>query len=489
MSQLILDAFDPDAFRQNGHRLIDILADYLKEVLPGSNSSGNTLKPLPWQNPDELADFWRADFSRPAKKDTETEMAEFCQNLISRSIHLHHPGNMGHQVSAPAPMASLMELVSALLNNSMAIYEVGPSSTAIEQVIIEWLGGVLGMEKHCGGILTSGGSGGNLTGLLAARQHKTGYDIWETGSCSKQTHETKPLAVMVSADSHYSIARAVKIMGWGQQGIVKIPVNHRREIDPGKLEETYQRAVKEGKHVIAVAANACSTSTGSYDPLEAVAGFCRSHDLWFHVDAAHGGGAALTSKYKHRIKGIQHADSVVVDFHKMMLCPSLTTAVMFKSGDSAYETFSQKADYLLSRDQRGEWYDIANRTLECTKKMMGIKVYALLKIYGPQLIDDYVTGAYELAETFADLLEEAEDFELALHPASNIVCFRYSPAGADAGSLDELNAGIRRRLLEDGEFYIVQTVIDGRTFLRTTLMNPFTSKKELLQLMDRIRTI
>jgi len=489
MSQPISDAFDPEAFRKNGHRLIDILADYLTDALPGSHSSNDALKAIPWQNPEDLADYWRDDFSRPAKSDTETAMADFCQNLITRSIHLHHPKNMGHQVSSPAPMAALMELVSALLNNSMAIYEVGPSSTAIEHVIIEWLGGVLGMNKNCGGILTSGGSGGNLTGLLAARQHKTDYDIWEKGSCSETSHETKPLAVMVSADSHYSIARAVKIMGWGKQGIVKIPVNDRREIDADKLEETYRRAVNEGKHVIAVAANACSTSTGSYDPLEAIAEFCRSHGLWLHVDAAHGGGAALTSKYKHRLKGIQHADSVVVDFHKMMLCPSLTTAVMFKNGDFAYETFSQKADYLLSRDQRGEWYDIANRTLECTKKMMGIKIYALLKIYGPQLIDDYVTRAYELAETFASLLEEAEDFQLALQPASNIVCFRYSPAGTDADSLDELNAGIRRRLLEEGEFYIVQTVIDGRTFLRTTLMNPFTSKKELLQLMDRIRKI
>lgn len=480
MSQLLDNAFDPESFRKNGHRLIDILADHLNCAM-----SGSELKVLPWQEPDDLAAYWRSDLSRPGPHDTGEAMEAFCRDLIARSIHLHNPKNMGHQVSAPAPMAALMDLVSALLNNSMAIYEVGPSSSAIEQVVMEWLGVVLGMPKTCGGVLTSGGSSGNLTGLLAARQHKTGYDIWEEGV----TAGAKPLAVMVSSQSHYSVARAVKIMGWGKQGIVKIPVNDRLEIDPATLEKTYQQAVNEGKQVIAVVANACSTSTGSYDPLDAIGDFCQKHDLWFHVDAAHGGGAALTSKYKHLVKGIEKADSVVIDFHKMMLCPSLTTAVMFKEGDNAYETFSQKADYLLNREKRGDWFDIAQRTLECTKKMMSIKVYALLKIYGAQLFDDYVTGAYEMATEFAALIKEAGDFQLALEPASNIVCFRYKPAGTDPKELNNLNAGIRTRLKEDGEFYIVQTVINGQTYMRTTLMNPFTSVEELRQLLDRIRVI
>lgn len=480
MSQLLEKAFDPESFRENGHRLIDILADYLIKA-----RSDKELKVLPWQPPDELAAFWRSDLSRSCPQDTGAAMAEFCRNLLARSTHLHHPKNMGHQVSAPAPMAALMDLVSALLNNSMAIYEVGPSSTAIEQVIMEWLGQILGMGKNSGGILTSGGSVGNLTGLLAARQHKTDYDIWEEGF----SPETGHLAVMVSSESHYSVARAVKIMGWGKQGIVKIPVNERMEIDPGTLENTFQQAINEGKQVIAVVANACSTSTGSYDPLEPIADFCRTHSLWFHVDAAHGSGAALTSQYKHLLKGIEHADSVVIDFHKMMLCPSLATAVMFKHGANAYETFSQKADYLLDREKRGDWFDIAHRTLECTKKMMSIKVYALLKIYGAELFKDFVTRAYGLAKAFAKLIRGMDDFELALEPASNIVCFRFTPADVSFDELDELNAGICNRLKEDGEYYIVQTVIGGRTYLRATLMNPFTALEDLRQLLNRIRKI
>ena len=121
-------------------------------------------------------------------------------------------------------------------------------------------------------------------------------------------------------------------MGLGYEGIIKIPVNDRFEINPEGLRKYYQVARKKGKKVIAVVANACSTSTGSYDPLDEIACFCKQNNLWFHVDAAHGGGAVLTGKYKHLVKGIKEADSIVVDFHKMFMFPALTTAVIFKKG-------------------------------------------------------------------------------------------------------------------------------------------------------------
>ena len=391
---------------------------------------------------------------------------------------------MGHQVVPPVPLAALTELLSAVLNNSMAIYEVGPASSAIEKIVTDWLGSALGMGKQAGGVLTSGGSIGNLTGLLAARQHKADYDIWEQG-----TRDNRPLAVMVSAESHYSVARAVKIMGWGEKGIVKIPVNERREINHHLLEETYKKASEQGKRVIAVVGNACSTSTGSYDPLEEMAAFCKKYDLWLHVDGAHGAGATLTTKYKHRVKGIEKVDSIVVDFHKMLLCPALTTAVIFKNGKDSYETFSQKAAYLLSNKKEENWFDIAEQTLECTKKMLGVKIYAILKIYGPQLFSDYITRTYDLAGEFAAMIKESGDFELALEPASNIVCFRYAPEKSGTVELNELNTNIRNRIKEDGEFYIVQTVIGGVVYLRTTLMNPFTSRNDLTQLLEKIRKL
>ncbi len=472
MSQLLKKAYDPEMFRKHGHELVDRLADYLDAC------KGENVKALPWKEPGESLREWESDFAESMEK----SVSEVFDSVITKSIHLHHPKYMGHQVVPPVPLAALSDLLSGLLNNSMAVYEVGPASSAIERIVTGWLGSVLGMGEQAGGVLTSGGSIGNLTGLLAARQHKADYDIWEQGA-----RDNRPLAAMVSAESHYSIARAVKIMGWGEKGIVKIPVNERREINHRLLEEIYKKAIEKGTRVVAVVGNACSTSTGSYDPLEEMAAFCKTHDLWFHVDGAHGAGAALTTAYRHRVKGIEKADSVVVDFHKMLLCPALTTAVIFKNSSDSYETFSQKASYLLSNKKEGNWFDIAERTLECTKKMMGVKVYTILKVYGAQLFSDYVTRTYDLAGEFAKMIEESGDFELALEPASNIVCFRYMPGTGGTVGLNEINTNVRNRIKEDGEFYIVQTVIDGVVYLRTTLMNPFTSRDDLAQLLEKIR--
>ncbi|MCK5055269.1 MAG: aminotransferase class V-fold PLP-dependent enzyme [Candidatus Aminicenantes bacterium] len=473
MSHLIEKAYNPETFRKHGHELVDQLADYLKVCLKGEG-----IKALPWKSPDENLNLWETDFSEPSEKN----LKEFFASVIQHSNHLHHPKNMGHQVVPPVPLTALTELLSAFLNNSMAIYEVGPISTAIEKIVTGWTASLLGMGKKAGGVLTSGGSIGNLTGLLAARQHQADTDIWEQGT--KTEH---PLAVMVSAEAHYSIARAVKIMGWGEKGIIKIPVNEQKKIEHRLLENHYQQAIKEGKNVIAVVGSACTTSTGSYDPLEEMAAFCKTHDLWFHVDGAHGAGAALTPKYKHLVKGIEKADSVVVDFHKMLLCPALTTAVIFKNNDYSYETFSQKAFYLLGNQKKDNWYDIAQRTLECTKKMMGVKIYAVLRTYGSQLFSEYITRTYDRTKVLAELIKESEDFQLAIEPEANIACFRYVPRQKNSRELDALNRTVRDRLKKDGTFYIVQTIIDDRVFLRATLMNPFTSKTDFIQLLQAIR--
>jgi L-2,4-diaminobutyrate decarboxylase len=479
ISPLLEAAFNPETFRRQGHKMVDQLADYLQSCR--SHEPG--FPAIPWKSPVDMEAFWKTSFSSAGSIDPDFNLSDFTDTVIRDSLHLHHPRNMGHQVVPPVPTAAIVEFLAALLNNSMAIYEVGPTSTAIEKVVTDWLGQQLGMGTQSAGILTSGGSIGNLTGLLAARQHSADYDIWEEGFKDKHHY-----AVMVPADSHYSIARALKIMGWGEKGIVKIPVNQRRQIDTSTLETSYREATVRGLKIIAVAANACSTSTGSYDPLHEIAEFCEKYKLWMHVDAAHGGGAVLTSKYKHLVKGIECADSVVVDFHKMLLCPALTTAVVFKKGELAHETFSQKAEYLLDKKNKDNWYDIAQRTLECTKEMMGLKIYALLKMYGARLFNDYITRTYDLGKEFAKLIESSADFELALEPAANIVCFRFKPDKIfEDEDLNRINRSIREKLKEIGEYYIVSTLIDGVLYLRTSLMNPFTTVEHLSGLLEFIR--
>lgn len=470
MNKLLLKAFDPEAFRTEGHKLIDLLANYLTDC-----SNGHPMPVLPPSEPEELLSFWQAEMKQPG-----FNLQGFYKTLLEQSNHIHHPGYIGHQVVPPAPLSALSELLEALLNNGMAIYEMGPAATAIEKVVMGWLSNHIGFGAEADGMLTSGGSAGNLTALLAARQAMSTNNVWDEGNDS-----TQPLALMVSEEAHYSVSRAARIMGWGEKGIVKVPVNNRMQLDASKLEETLRDAQNSGIKVIAIVGNACSTSTGTYDPLDEMADFAKQHGIWFHIDGAHGGAAVMTEKYKYLTKGINRADSVVIDFHKMMLTPALTTAVIFRNGKHSYETFAQKAEYLLSQTRK-PWFDGANRTLECTKKMLAVKVYAMIRLYGDELFREYITNAFDLGQDFAALINKQPDFELAIHPDCNIVCFRYCPENYTE-DLNTLNASIREHILKDARFYVVQTQVNGKIFLRLTLMNPFTTIDILNDLLRLIR--
>lgn len=471
---MIPPAFDPETFREQGHPLVDRLADYLHRALRGD------LPVLPWVPPAEMAAAWETPFSEAPASDPGALDALFAR-VVAEANHLHHPRYVGHQVTAPLPVAALAELVAGLLNNGMAVYEMGPSATAIERTVLRFLASRLGFGAGADGVLTSGGSIGNLTALLAARQAKAGYDAWTEGSAGGP-----PLAVLGSAQAHYCVARAAQIMGWGKGGFVGVPVDDRFRLRPEALDAAFTRAVDAGRRPIAVAASACSTATGSFDPLPEIASFCEERGLWLHVDGAHGASAALSAKTRHLVAGIERADSVVWDAHKMMLVPGLVTAVIFRDGARSYEAFAQEASYLFEgRDPADEWFNVGTRTLECTKRMLGLKLYAALAIHGTKFFGDYVADTFDRAQRFAERLAREPDFELAIPPQCNIVCFRHRPEGAT--DLDALQAILRRRLIEDGSFYLVQTRLPAGVFLRITIINPATSDTDLDALIYRLR--
>jgi L-2,4-diaminobutyrate decarboxylase len=239
----------------------------------------------------------------------------------------------------------------------------------------------------------------------------------------------------------------------------------------------------------AVVGSACSTATGSYDDLEAVAAFCAGHGLWFHVDGAHGGAVVVSEKYKGLVRGIERADSVVIDFHKMLLTPALATAVVFRRGDDGFSTFQQKAHYLWKDQQSPEWFNLGKRTFECTKVMMSVKVYAALRTYGEGPFAANVDRLYDLARWLAGRIGERPELELAAAPESNIVCFRCVEGGGNGERENERNGRIRQELLREGRFYLVQTSLRGKLYLRVSLMNPFTTEAHLAEMLDAVTAL
>lgn len=461
-------AFNPSDFRKNGHQLIDTIADYLENINLGK------MPVMDWRPPEEALEDWQQELT------SDSSPEDLLKKIIKHSMHLHHPKYMGHQVAPPIPDSMLSGLVISALKNGSGLYEMSPLSAPMEKIVMDFFSKYIGFGNEASGFLTSGGTLANLTALLTARQVKGFGDIWNDGN-----PEGKQLAIMVSEEAHYCVDRAIRIMGLGEAGIVKIPTNGKFQADVSQLDKIYNKAIAEGKIIFAIVGNACSTSVGAYDNLESFGEFAQKHNLWFHADGAHGGAVIFSEKYKSLVNGIELADSVIIDGHKMMMTASLITALIYKNGKNSYRTFHQKAHYLWENSE-AEWFNLTKRTFECTKFNSVLEVYSLIKNYGVEIFDEYITYTYNLARAFAKMLKVNQNFEIAHEPESNILCFRVSKDGKTATELNEINSKIRKQLLHDGKFYIVQTMLKDSIYLRVTLMNSFSTIEVLEELVEEI---
>jgi len=471
-SRRLREAFDPERFRALGHQVIDQLADHL------AAAEGSQIPALPWRDPDDVLSDW------PAMFPGDEPLLDLLARYVAGANHLHHPGYVGHQVTSPLPEAALSVLTWALLNSGPVVYEMGPASVAIERAVVGWMTQQLGWPDGADGVFTSGGSAGNLTALLAARQAKAGYDVWGEGEPGH-----RGLAVLVAETAHYSVSRALQVMGLGRRGAVAVACDEHYRMRPEELQPAFEQAIADGLKPIAVVASSCCTPTGSFDPLPAIADFCERQDLWLHVDGAHGAPAILSDAYRHYLDGIERVDSLVWDTHKMMLIPSVSTAVLFREGQRSYESFAQSASYLFAgRDPRDEWFNLGTRTLECTKPALALPLYAALATRGPKFFGDYVTDRFDLGRWFGQRLAEEPGFERPVAPDGNIVCFRWLPP-EPVDDRDALQAEIRHRILASGQFHLVQTQLRNGLHLRVTIINPLTGREELEALLAQVRQV
>lgn len=463
----INEMFDPGQFRDNGHAMIDLLSNYLTASLSGEG------KVLQWKPP-ALADMqWQMPLPQSATLSPAQLLEKLRDDILPAGLAIHHPRNLGHQVATPLPLAALCDLVAALTNQAMAVYEAGPAATLIERQVIRWLAELIGWE-HADGVLTSGGAQANLTALLAARQQSAGWNVWKEGvACGP------PLYILASEHAHYSVSRAAGIMGLGVDAVIKVVADDQGRMSMAALAEVYQKTAASGARILAVVATAGCTPTGSIDPLAEIGAYCQKHRLWLHVDGAHGASALLSAEHRGALRGIELADSVVWDGHKLLYMPAPVSAVLFKNPIQSYAAFAQEASYLFQgQSNEEEAYNVSYRTLECTKRMMGLKLWAAFSLYGANGLGDLVDRVYATARILAGKLSAAPDFDLLMPPQTNIVCFRYR-----SGNQSEL----RNKLVESGAFNLTQVNLHGKTWLRATVMNPFTMEDDLNALLDSLR--
>jgi L-2,4-diaminobutyrate decarboxylase len=267
-------------------------------------------------------------------------------------------------------------------------------------------------------------------------------------------------------------------MGLGARSVFSVEVDKNEVIDPRGLFATLKQVRDDGKKIVALVANACATGTGLHDPLEELGKICREEGVWLHVDGAHGASALVSEKERHLLAGVELADSMTWDAHKMLRTSGLCTAVLCRDRHSLDRAFSQDASYLFY-DSEGPGVDLIHRTIECTKAALGLKVFLNLAWRGEKGIARYVEEQYELTRRIYRNIQARPGFSCPYEPESNIICFRYE--GDDA-----FQVFIRERLLQEGRFHITSTEIHGRRFLRLTVISPQTTEKTVEDLLDAI---
>jgi L-2,4-diaminobutyrate decarboxylase len=399
------------------------------------------------------------------------------REIMSDMNRLVHPMSMGHQVAAPLPAAVWMEPVIAAMNQSTAVAEMSPSATVVETQFVRWMCDLIGWGRDAGGTFTSGGTEASFTGLLAARAAAL-PDAWENGVGAH------PPVVVCGEHAHYAMTRAVAELGLGYKRAIAVP-SRDHAMDPAALAATLERLASEGQRVMAVVATAGYTATGSFDDLEAIGALCEQHRIWLHVDGAHGASALLSDTQRHRVRGIERAQSVAWDAHKMMLMPLAAGMLLVRDEKALERAFAQQAPYLFHGPEEGRLWDQGTRSFQCSRRTDALKAWVALQRYGANGIAALYDHLCATTCALHEAIQARSDFEAMHAPQSNILCFRWvGDRSRDDASLDTLNRALRERYNRSGKGWITSTVLGGRRVLRVTLMNPRTTREHVLRLLD-----
>ena len=469
----ILAMIEDDCDAAVGQAFVDVAAEYFAQT---RSREGRVSTP---HDPADLA----ARFNEPMPQmghPVDAIVARLRSDILPDCNRLFHPRYVGHQVSAPLPIAVWMESVTAALNQSVAVFEMSPVGTVLEQRVIAWMCELAGFSGGCGGTMTTGGTEATFTALLAARNVVL-PDAWTNGVGSD------PPLLLCGEHAHYAVTRAAGELGIGMRSVRAIrSCEHRMDADHLRL--SLESVRREGRQVLAVVATAGSTATGSFDDLEAVAALCDEHGVWLHVDGAHGASALLSQRHRHRVRGIASARSIAWDPHKMMLLPLQAGMVLVRDERDLDTAFAQAAPYLFhGGGAGGRVWDQGTRSFLCSHRADVFKVWVALQRYGADGLGRLYDHMCANARRFWEQVQERPDFEAMHEPESNILCFRYlGRPGMTAAELDRINGALRERYNRSGEGWITTTNLDGRQVLRVTMMNPRTTPSDIGDILDAL---
>lgn len=332
---------------------------------------------------------------------------------------------------------------------------------------------MLGYPASASGILLSGGSMANITGLTVARNH--------AANVRGQGLKAFPQMVLYcSSETHSCNLKAAEVLGLGAEAVRKIGVNEHYQIDTYQLWDAIEQDLAAGFLPFCVIGNAGTVNTGAIDDLDAIATICQEFGLWFHVDGAFGALAKLTEEYANQLKAIEIADSVAFDFHKWMYVNYEVGCLLVKDREKHRAAFAYSPNYLTihERGLAAGPESLNNYGLELSRGFKALKVWMSLKEHG---IDKYRRMIRQnIAQCFylASLIEKTENLELMAPVSMNIVCYRFNPGGMSDEVLNSMNKEILMQLQEQGIAAPSSTILNGNYVIRVANVNHRSTKAD-----------
>jgi len=400
--------------------------------------------------------------------------------IFQHSRHSAHPRFFGYVASPGAAVASVGSMIETALNANVTSWRSGPAATEVEHLVIDWLKQMLGYPASAAGLLVSGGSMANFAGLAAALNAKV------PGAMRKGIAGAGKLCVYVSEETHHSVSRAAGMLGIGEDNVRLVPTDARLRMDPAELDRLVRADLAAGAVPMCVAASLGTTASGAVDPLPEIAAVARRHGLWFHVDAAYGGFAALAPSLRPLFAGIEEADSVTLDPHKWLYLPVGCGCVLYKDAAAALAAFSQDAAYLrVIGHERDEAFAFWDYGPELSRPFRAFHLWLIFKYAGARVLGEAIERNVACARYMEKLVCASPDFEMLAPVELSVFCFRYAPPGF-AGDLNALNERVLFALQQQGSSYLSNAVIGGRFALRGCVLNYRTTERDMEILLEDV---
>ncbi len=461
-----------DAFRKHLHEMADWIADYREGIA--------TQKISPTAPPGAI----RAALPAAAPEEgeaIEAIMADFERVIAPGITQWAHPQFMGYFGATTTGPGILAEMLTAALNVNAMTWRTSPAATELETVVLGWLQQWLGLDGEFDGVVYDTASVSTMHALAAAREEAS-TSVRTLGLSGRS--ELPIFRVYASDQAHSSVEKAAIALGLGEHNVRRIASDSEFKMEVKALREAIASDLRKEFMPLAVIATVGTTSTGSVDPVPAIAQVCREHQMWLHIDAAYGGGLALLPECAWVKEGWNDADSLVINPHKMLFVPLDFSALYVREIARLRNVFALVPEYLRG-DANGAEVNYMDYGVQLGRRFRALKAWMVWRAFGRAGIAARIREHLRLAKLFAEWLRSDERFELSAPVTMGIVCFRLR--GADDTAGDRINSRTVEKLNAAGETYLMQTKLHGRVVMRLGLGNILTTEEHLRHVWQLIR--